>query len=253
MPDRRAGVNQRRELVLETVQAGTSHVGDLARRVGVSERTIRRDLLSLSQQGRLERVHGGAVDADGAEGSLEATDPAAEKKARIGAAAAKLAVDGQTLTLDNGTTTLEIARNLKGRDVTVVTTNLRVYEELRQDPTVELVLSGGIVSAGSESMNGVIAEDSIRQLGSDVAFVATNAIEPDLSIWESAIDEVPLKRAIIDSADRVVVVADSEKFRFSGSALICYAPDVDDIVTDREITKADRIALSESDVKATFA
>jgi DeoR/GlpR family transcriptional regulator of sugar metabolism len=232
---------QRRELILEAVrtdrQAG---VVDLARRFDVSEMTVRRDLARLAHEGKLRRVHGGAVSEEPPFAKI-AVERLPQKR-RIGRAAAGLVADGETVMIDIGTTTLELARHLHGRDVTVVTSNLAVVEELVPDPAIELVVLGGVVRRNYRSLVGVLAEDALRQLAADVAFLGASGIRSDLSVMDSTMVEVPIKRAMIAAARRTVLLADAEKFRMDGSVRVCHAEELDTVVTD---AGADEPALAE--------
>ncbi len=170
---------QRRQEILNAVRSGTAQVGDLAAAFGVSEMTVRRDLRDLEREGKLTRVHGGAVPPDEpsfAEVVVERLD----RRTRIGAAAAALVQDGQTIMLDIGTTTLQLARHLRGRSVTVITSNLAAYEELLPETSIELVLLGGIVRRNYRSLVGVLAEDALRQLRADVAFLGASGLDERL-------------------------------------------------------------------------
>src|SRR5215208_2597562 len=200
---------QRRQEMLRAVRSGSTHVTELAVNFGVSEMTVRRDLRELARAGKVERVRGGAVNA-GWEPPFEQT--VVERyaaKDRVGAAAAALVEDGQTVMIDIGTTTLQAARHLHGRDITVVTTSLAVFEELVPDPAIELLLPGGIVRRNYRSLVGVIAEDSLRKLKADVLFLGTSAVDAELGVWDSTMVEVPIKRAMIDAAETVALLADS--------------------------------------------
>src|SRR5215203_2653559 len=197
---------QRRQEILNAVRSGTSHVGALAAAFGVSEMTVRRDLRDLEREGKLTRVHGGA--------------------------AAALVADGQTIMLDIGTTTLQLARHLRGREVTVITSNLAAYEELLPETTVELVLLGGVVRRNYRSLVGVLAEDALRQLRADVAFLGASGVDDDLSVVDSTMVEVPIKRAMIGSAAKTVLLADSAKFGMRGAVRVCGAAELDVLVTD---------------------
>jgi DeoR/GlpR family transcriptional regulator of sugar metabolism len=244
---------QRRQQILQAVRTGTAHVSDLARAFDVSEMTVRRDLRALARDGKLERVHGGAVDTVPERPFEEIALRGREVKNRIGAAAAALVVDGQTVMIDIGTTTLQVARHLRGREVTVVTTSLAVYDELRADSEVELVLSGGLVRRNYLSLVGVLAEDSLRQLNVDMAFIGTSAITPDLSVWDTTMVEVPIKRAMIAAANEVVLLADAEKFSMSGAVRVCGADELDQIVTDADIPATSRAAIEEAGIEVTIA
>jgi DeoR/GlpR family transcriptional regulator of sugar metabolism len=244
---------QRRQEILRAVRAGSTHVTDLAQNFGVSEMTVRRDLRELAREGKLERVHGGAVNAGWEPPFEETVVERFDAKDRIGAVAAALAADGQTVMIDIGTTTLQAAHHLHGRDVTVVTTSLAVYEELVPDPAIELLLPGGIVRRNYRSLVGVLAEDSLRQLRADVLFLGTSAIDDELAVWDSTMVEVPIKRAMIAAADRVVLLADARKFAMSGSVRVCEAGAIDHIVTDATLPAPVRAAIDEAGIEVTLA
>ena len=123
--------------------------------------------------------------------------------------------------IDIGTTTLQAAHHLHGRDITVVTTSLAVYEELAPDPAIELVLPGGVVRRNYRSLVGVLAEDSLRQLKADVLFLGTSAVDAELAVWDSTMVEVPIKRAMIEAAESVALLADAEKFSMAGLVRVC--------------------------------
>jgi DeoR/GlpR family transcriptional regulator of sugar metabolism len=244
---------QRRQEMLRAVRSGSTHVTELAVNFGVSEMTVRRDLRELARAGKVERVRGGAVNA-GWEPPFEQT--VVERlgaKDRVGAAAAALVEDGQTVMVDIGTTTLQAARHLHGRDLTVVTTSLAVYEELATDPVVELVLPGGIVRRNYRSLVGVLAEDSLRQLKADVLFLGTSGVDAELAVWDTTMVEVPIKRAMIAAADRVVLLADAEKFSMGGIVRVCEAGAIDHVVTDDALAPAARAAIDEAGIEVTIA
>jgi DeoR/GlpR family transcriptional regulator of sugar metabolism len=222
---------QRRQEILHAVRGGTAHVGELALQFGVSEMTVRRDLQALERDGKLTRVHGGAVVS--AEPSFaEVVVERLGAKDRIGAAAAALVEDGQTVMIDIGTTTLQAAHHLHGREITVVTSSLAVFEELLGDPAIQLVLPGGLVRRNYRSLVGVLAEDALRQLRADVAFLGASGLERDLSVVDSTMIEVPIKRAMLASATRSVLLADSAKFGMRGVVKVCGPEELDVLVTD---------------------
>jgi DeoR/GlpR family transcriptional regulator of sugar metabolism len=223
---------QRRQEILRAVRGGSAHVSALAESFGVSEMTVRRDLSALARDGKLERVHGGAVDSGHEPHFAQIEVERLDSKDRIGAAAAALVEDGQTVMIDIGTSTLQMARHLHGRKLTVVTTNLAVVEELIPDPDIELVLPGGIVRRNYRSLVGVLAEDSLRQLKADVTILGTSAVDPDFGVWDTTMVEVPIKRLMIAAADRVVLLADHAKFAMSGVVRVCGSESVDQVVTD---------------------
>src|SRR3954451_19218426 len=242
----------RTEEMLHAVRGGPAHVSAAASQLGGSEMTVRRDLQALERDGKLTRVHGGAV--------LSAEPAFAEvvverlgAKDRIGAAAAALVEDGQTIMLDIGTTTLQLARHLRGREVTVITSNLAAYEELLPETSVELVLLGGIVRRNYRSLVGVLAEDALRQLRADVAFLGASGVEDDLAVVDTTMVEVPIKRAMMAAAARTVLLADSAKFGMRGVVRVCGPEELDVLITDTEAPASARRALGEAGVEVITA
>ena len=244
---------RRRQEILRAVRAGSTHVGELAQTFGVSEMTVRRDLRELAGAGMVERVRGGAVRAGGEPPFEESAVERFEAKDRIGAAAAALVEDGQTVMIDIGTSTLQLARHLHGKRITVVTTNLAVMEELLPDPDIELVLPGGIVRRNYRSLVGVLAEDSLRQLKSDIAFLGTSGVDLELGVWDTTMVEVPIKRLMIAGADLVVLIADVAKFAMTGVVRVCGPESIDHVVTDAPLPAACRSAVDAAGIEVTVA
>ena len=243
---------QRRKEILDAVSAGAMHVADLAESFGVSEMTVRRDLSALARDGKLERVHGGALHA-GEPRFSQIEVERFDAKDRIGAAAAELVEDGQTVMIDIGTTTLQAARHLHGRQITVVTSSLAVYEELVPDPAIELLLPGGIVRRNYRSLVGVLAEDSLRQLKADVLFLGTSAVDAGLGVWDTTMVEVPIKRAMIAASQSVTLLADTEKFDLAGLVRVCDADAIDRLVTDAPVPDQCHAAAERFGVEVTVA
>jgi DeoR/GlpR family transcriptional regulator of sugar metabolism len=244
---------QRRQAILRAVRSGTAHVGALADEFGVSEMTVRRDLHALARDGRLERVRGGALSVDSERPFSEIVVERLEAKDRIGRAAAALVEDGQTVMLDIGTTTLQVARHLRGRSLTVVTTNLAVYEELLPEPGIELVLPGGVVRRNYLSLVGMLAEDTLRRLRADIAFLGTSGIDAELAVWDTTMIEVPIKRAMIAASKRTILVADAAKFDMDAMVRVCEASELDAIVTDERVPATRRRALDRVGVEVIVA
>jgi DeoR/GlpR family transcriptional regulator of sugar metabolism len=245
---------QRRELILHEVRNGQgAGVVALAEQFDVSEMTVRRDLAQLAREGRLKRVRGGAVTQLGEPPFAAIEVEAHAAKDRIGRAAAELVADGQSVMVDIGTTTLALARHLQGRRLTVITSNLAVVEELMPEPEIELVVLGGIVRRNYRSLVGVLAEDALRQLSADVAFIGASGIRHDLSVMDSTIVEVPIKRAMIANAERTVLLADSRKFAMRGSVRVCGPDDLDAVVTDAPAEAPGVLGLADAGVEVVPA
>ncbi|WP_226345922.1 DeoR/GlpR family DNA-binding transcription regulator [Agilicoccus flavus] len=219
---------------------GPATVDDLAAHLGASHASVRRDLAELERAGRLVRVHGGAVlppdDASPEEPvpfERVATHELADKRA-IAVRAAQLVADGDVVLLDIGTTTMLLARELRGRRVTVVTNSLAVLDELRHDRHVELVLLGGSVRRTYHSLVGVLTEDALRQVRATTAFLGTSGITPAGDVLDTTLVEVPVKRAMARSARRVVLLADHTKLPGHGTLRVCGGDGIDILVTDEQ-------------------
>ena len=244
---------QRRQEILRAVRGGTAHVSDLAENFGVSEMTVRRDLHALARDGKLERVHGGAVDAGTEPGFSQIEVERFDIKDRLGRAAAAMVQDGMTVMIDIGTSTLQLARHLHGRRITVVTTNLAVVEELLPDPDIELVLPGGVVRRNYRSMVGVLAEDSLRQIKSDILFLGTSGVDLEMGVWDTTMIEVPIKRLMIAGASEVVLIADAAKFSMTGMVRVCGPESISHIVTDAPLPASARSAVDAAGIEVTVA
>ncbi|WP_406314194.1 DeoR/GlpR family DNA-binding transcription regulator [Streptosporangium sp. NBC_01639] len=215
--------------------SGATSVSDLAGQLGVSPSTIRRDLEVLDRDGTLRRVRGGAcADAD-ADADLPFAEVAAldeQDKEAVAVRAAQLVRDGDVILLDIGTTTMRLARRLRGRRVTVITSSLAVFDVLRSDPATELLLLGGLVRRTYHSLVGVLTEEALRQVCADRVFLGTSGVRPDGQLVDSTLAEVPVKRAMIAAAGQVVLLADRHKFPGTGALRVCGPEDVDVIVTN---------------------
>lgn len=214
-------------------EEGVLPVGQIAQRLGVSEATARRDLNDLDNAGRLTRVYGGAVARGPVERPFaeEDVDDRADKDA-IARTAAATVEDGEVVLLDIGTTTLQLARRLHGRSITVATSNLAVYEELKDDPEVSLVLLGGQVRRNYRSLVGHLTESSLRHLYADRLFLGTSGVLPDGRVLDTTDVEVPVKQAMLASARHVVLLATARKFPGTGTARVCGPQELDALITN---------------------
>jgi DeoR/GlpR family transcriptional regulator of sugar metabolism len=232
--------HERAERIVERLrERGTVSAQELVRMLRVSAPTIRRDLERLEGEGVLQRVHGGAfLTTAGAEAAGEAEAPfadvvadhAAEKDA-VAAEAANLVLPGQVVLLDIGTTTMRIARYLRGQSITVITGNLAVFDVLRHDDTCELVMLGGSVRRNYQSLVGPLTEDALASVSADIAFLSCTGVRPDGSVVDDISQEATLKRAIVRSANRVVLPLPAAKFPGTGSLRICRLDDINDLIT----------------------
>ena len=130
--------------------------------------------------------------------------------------AAELVEDGESCCSTSAPPPTALARQLHGRRLTVITSNLAVYEELADDDGIELVLLGGMVRREYRSLVGFLTEDNLRQLHADWLFLGTSGVRPGGQVMDTTVVEVPVKRAMIAASDQVVLLADAGKFPGTG-------------------------------------
>ena len=212
---------------------GPGEVTNLFRALGVSGATVRRDLTHLHHEGLLQRVHGGAAPLGTTEPPYDVVaEDHQDAKVRVGRTAAGLVRDGDVVLVDIGTTTSHLARGLRGREVTVITSSLPVYEELAADEAVELILLGGVVRRNYRSLVGFLTEHALGQVHADLLFLGTSGVRRDGTVLDTTAVEVPIKRAMLRAAERAVLVADAGKFPGRGIARVCGAGDLAVLVTE---------------------
>jgi DeoR/GlpR family transcriptional regulator of sugar metabolism len=217
-------------------ERGEVGIADLAAELAVSEMTIRRDLETLESQGVARRVRGGAIStvSRGYEPpfAMRAVDAHAAKAA-IAAAAADYIDYGETAILDVGSTTLELARCLRGRGgLTIVTPSMHAAFELANEPNMRVILTGGIVRAGELSLIGDLAERTFAELNCDVLFLGVGGIHPEKGLTEYNLDDTRVKRAALRTASRCVVLADAGKLDRVCLATIASLEEIDVLITD---------------------
>jgi DeoR family fructose operon transcriptional repressor len=238
---------------------GRASVAELAQAYDVTTETVRRDLAVLDKAGVLRRVHGGAVPAR----ALHLVEPGvgeretirAEQKDAIAAAAIDLLpLGGAGVLLDAGTTTARIAAQLPtDRELVVVTNSVPIAARLAATPSVSLQLLGGRVRGLTQAAVGDQTLRVLDTLRVDIAFIGTNAISVRHGLSTPDSDEAAVKRAMVRAANYVVVAADSSKV--GREDLVSFAPitSVDTLITDYEISDADRAAFTEQGVEVVRA
>ncbi|MHB8133497.1 MAG: DeoR/GlpR family DNA-binding transcription regulator [Anaerolineaceae bacterium] len=232
--------DQRHQTIINLLEdLGAVTVSDLVKEFKVSEMTIRRDLDILENQGLLRRVHGGAVSRRGRSYEppfMLRTSENLDNKIRISQAAANLIQNGDSITLDVGTTTLEIARHLQNKqDLTVITPSLQIANELINHPGIRLILTGGILRIGELSMVGHLAERIFEDFFVDKLFLGAGAVDLKTGVSEFNIEDALVKRAMVKSAKSVVLVADSSKFNQVAFTSIVPLSEIHTIITDKEL------------------
>jgi DeoR family transcriptional regulator of aga operon len=233
---------ERRRRILEMLsQAESITVSDLVDRLGVSRVTARADLDSLGAEGALVRSHGGA---------LKPLDPRSDyplqlketlhhaEKVRIAAAAAKLICDGDTVAFDSGTTTCEIAKQIKKMDLpslTVITNALNIANELSGLEWISLIMTGGILRHKSGSFTGPHAHETLRNLNADHLFLGADAIDVEAGLTTPDILGAQVALRMIELAREVTAVVDASKFGRHSLTLSGKIEDLDRVITDSRV------------------
>lgn len=234
---------ERRRAILGLLEKhGSVAVGDMVERFGVSSVTLRSDLDALAQIGALVRSHGGAVRRlDPVEDypvSFKETLHHAEK-VRIAQAAVKLLRPNQTTIIDSGTTTLQVARQIKAqklKNLTVVTNALNIAAELADAQNVSLVMIGGILRRLSNSFVGPQAERMIRELHADHFFLAVDGLDPEVGPTTPDILEAQLNGLMMEVSTEVTIVADASKIGRRSLTAIGAITSVRRLITDNRIS-----------------
>jgi DeoR/GlpR family transcriptional regulator of sugar metabolism len=227
--------SQRKEYLLGVLKAtGQIIAKSVSQELGLSEDTIRRDLRELASEGRLQRVHGGALPASAAVGDFAARQQLApDGKVAIGRAAAKLVRPGQVVILDGGTTTLQLARHLPpDLKATVVTHSPTIAVALVEHPSIEVVLIGGRLFKHSVVAVGAAAIEAIARIRADLYFMGVTGIHPQAGLSTGDLEEAHIKRALIASAAETYVLVSAEKLNAASPYVIAAITDVDGMIVE---------------------
>lgn len=237
-----AGVlsEERHQVILDILEGrGSITISELVKRFDVSEMTIRRDLDILEKKGFLRRVHGGAVLDHGRSYEPPFVTRAVENlsvKQQIAKVAAGLIENGDSLILDVGTTTLEIARQLLDKqNLTVITPCLQIAVLLAENPNIRLILTGGIVRPREHSMVGHLAERALQDFFVDKLFLGAAGVDFEAGLTEYNLEDTMVKQVMIKKAKRVILVTDASKFGRIAFTAIAPLNVVNTLITDNAI------------------
>jgi len=231
--------HERRGRLLDLIRVrGFAALEELVRELGVSESTVRRDLDALEEQGAAKRTHGGVLYAGGMPrlAEFDERQPAhwAAKRA-IAARAAEVISDGETVLLDGGTTTYEVARLLVGRSLQVVTNSLPVANLFASESRSDLVLLGGYVSPRTGVCLGPYANELLGRLHVTTTVLSAAGIA-DEGLFNAHLLLAETEQAMLRVAGRVIVVADSSKFGRKSLTLVAPLAEIDAFVSDEGLT-----------------
>lgn len=214
-------------------------VNELCEEFSVSTATIRNDLNQLEKAGLLKRTHGGAMSATKA--TFEPTSSEKllknyDKKQRIAECASKFIENGDTVAIDTGTTTYCLAELLLGKkNVTVVTTDIKIATLLESAEGISVVLAGGMLRKGFSCTIGAVTNSILSSFNVDKVFIASNAVSDSGDICTPDIEQAKVKQTLISMGSQVFLLADSSKFESHSFARFGNISEVDTVITDSGI------------------
>lgn len=247
-------VDQRRDEILEVIQLkGFVSLHDLSEGTSASESTIRRDLEYLESLGQVRRTRGGAAYVGEAlSGFDDRRTLAASEKQRISRTAASLIGRQETIILDGGTTTLEVAKHLAGKGLQVVTNSLPIINHLVSVADVEVIFLGGYVYPKTGVTLGDLTVAALKKIHARRLIMSVGGItEEGLFNTNSLLAET--ERQMIESADEVIVVADHSKFGHSELAHLGPLSVIDKLVVDAELSSEWQERIQDNQVELVVA
>ncbi len=241
---------ERREQIVQLLDARSKiFVPELCEYFQVSPATIRADLRDLEGEGRLKRTHGGAIPIGKAafeKDSKVKEVEAIEEKVRIAAKAAEFVEDGDTIALDTGTTTFELAKCLVNRrSLTIVTTDIEIARLLENNSDATILLIGGILRRGFHCTTGPMAVASLSGLNVDRAFMASNAFSLDKGFTTPNFEHVEIKKTMMSIASESIMLMDSSKIGRISFIKFADIADMDRLIIDTGLNKKTMKALEE--------
>ena len=242
---------QRKKLLLDRLAAeGQLVAKTLALEFDTSEDTIRRDLRELAAEGKLQRVHGGALPVSAALGDLAAREQlSTDDKRVLGRHGASLVRDGQVVILDGGTTAIQVARHLApGLRATVVTHSPNVAVELAAHPGLEIIVLGGRLFRHSMVHVGAAVIDAASRLRADLFFLGATGVHPEAGLSTGDAEEAAVKRALHERAAETVVLASAEMLLAASPFVIAPLSAASAVVVPRATPARVTRALRESGV-----
>lgn len=250
--------NHRRDKIFELLKEdGSAKVLDLAKLFKVTEVTIRQDLEKLEKEGLVLREHGGAYLKDVPEqvkGFSLAHQENIDKKELIASKCLEFIESGDTIILDSGSTTTEIARKLKGmKHLTVITNALNIALMLGAEQSIEVIVTGGEFKPPTLSLTGQKAADFFKGLHVQKLFLATAGISLKAGLTYPSISDLVVKKAMIEAAETTYLVADSTKIGKAAFASLGALSLIDYIITDPDIEEKHKQVFHDNEIELIIA
>ena len=236
-----------RQLLEILNEKGSVRTAEIAEIFKVTEETVRRDFEKLEKEGALLRAHGGAIRLDAPRREMPVKDRAAQNSAAkraIAQTAARWIEPGQIIFLDPSTTVQQLARVLPDQPLTVLTNALQTALVLSQKPAIRVILLGGNFHSSSQSCTGWAAEQMLEQIRIDTAYISCRGLDATRGPSEATEEHARLKRAIVQHAEEVCLLADASKAGTRSSFYFARPSDLDFWITDCEPSPAFKAAIS---------
>jgi DeoR family transcriptional regulator of aga operon len=234
-PNSISSFERQQDLARLLERTGRLSVAQICEQFKISEATARRDLETLSEQGLVQRVHGGAIlvrQAAPEEPILRRSHEQEDEKERIGRATAALVQDGETVFLGSGTTVLQVAQHLVTRNITVITNSLPVINLMSEKENISLIALGGMLRDSELSFIGHIAEQALYEVRADKVIIGIRAISLDQGLTNDYLPETLTDRAILNAGRETIVVADYTKCGVISTAFLAPLTAMRTLVTD---------------------
>jgi DeoR/GlpR family transcriptional regulator of sugar metabolism len=250
--------NQRREKIMDFLREdGSAKVANLGKLFKVTEVTIRQDLEKLEKDGLIVKEHGGAylknVEDQVRNFSLTHQENM-EKKSLIAEKSLEFIESGDTIILDSGSTTTEIAKRLRGmKHLTVITNALNIALMLGAEPGIEVMVTGGEFKPPTLSLTGQKAADFFKGLNVQKLFLATAGISLKSGLTYPSISDIVVKKAMIEAADITYLVADSSKIGKRALASLGALSLIDFIITDESIEERHKEVFRDNEIELIIA
>jgi DeoR/GlpR family transcriptional regulator of sugar metabolism len=248
---------RRLEIMKLLEEEGSAEVSHLSKLFKVTEVTIRKDLEKLESEGLITKEHGGAFLKMRSDRLLSLSTPRPEnmdKKQRIARKAATFVKNGDTIIIDSGTTTAELAKQLTERSsLTVITTSLSVVLHLGSNPAITVHVTGGEFKGPTLSLTGPHAADFFSRIHAEKLFLSAMGLSLQTGLTYSGISDVIVKKAMLTAATKVYLLADSSKLNKQSFASLGDINVIHTLITDRGIDAAHREALAKLKIEVVIA
>lgn len=222
-------------------------VSDLCEHFSISESTARRVLRKLEDRNLITRYRGGAYP------NIGSIDPSCvtarvrcnwDKKVVIAKKAAELVPEGSTLVMLGGTTVYAMCGFLEGKNITVITNSLIVFSALQKDKNITIILLGGLFNRSEYELGGIVTNHGMRNIRADFMFMGSMGFDERLGFTTKDLESLELYQTCIESSNKVIVLADSSKYKAGGTAVTAKLGEVDTLITDEDISPSYLNAVS---------